>query len=473
MAETYDAAARLAEGQPAVENLQNYVWASHMVGYQHPDLTAHPMQVRDWYGTEDGLDLRALDADSAALRAVAMVTEVALERQDQLLAEMSTTWRGLGAEASRTFLRGHGDASALAASAIRNAAVTLADLRDSLWRAVDEKVATVRSIDDRVQAQRADWLPAAHAVTTGTGDLATASEMIDQEVKPFVDEAIRAELLTALRAAIGAMTAAYDAAAVELGSDTDAIFDVPGDLGPRWQPPIDDMGSTPAAASTAPAAAATPHAWNPLPAAASAPPPVAAAPPFASAPPVMPAPPPTTPAADPAALTPAMAPPSVPSLGGGLPDIGSGLSGLGQQLGEMIGGLAGTADDALSEPADLDMTDPDDPDDIENPSEEDEADELDDADEADGADGLNGEGEEAEALDAETDGSGGLEPPCEPAQEEPPAEPMAVTDAPPDVPVNAPPVSVEPPPPAVAPPPPPPAGTPCEIAADELPQVGA
>ena len=47
---------------------QTYVWACHLLGYQNPDLTLHAAQVRDWYGSEDGLDLRALDADCAALR---------------------------------------------------------------------------------------------------------------------------------------------------------------------------------------------------------------------------------------------------------------------------------------------------------------------------------------------------------------------------------------------------------------------
>ena len=67
MAEPLDVAARLAEGRPAVDNIGEYVWACHLVGYQNPDLTLHAAQVRDWYGSEDGLDLRALEADRAAL----------------------------------------------------------------------------------------------------------------------------------------------------------------------------------------------------------------------------------------------------------------------------------------------------------------------------------------------------------------------------------------------------------------------
>ena len=53
---------------------------------------------------------------------------------------------------------------------------------------------------------------------------------------------------------------------------------------------------------------------------------------------------------DPAAMT----PPSLPSMGGGMPDMGSGLSGFGGQLGDLLGGLVGTSQDALSDLPELD-----------------------------------------------------------------------------------------------------------------------
>ena len=68
MADRLNVAERLAEGRPAVERTQTYVGACHALGYQHPDLTAHPAQIRDWYDSEEGLDLRALDRDCAELR---------------------------------------------------------------------------------------------------------------------------------------------------------------------------------------------------------------------------------------------------------------------------------------------------------------------------------------------------------------------------------------------------------------------
>ncbi|MGB7504322.1 MAG: hypothetical protein WA965_02665, partial [Mycobacterium sp.] len=71
MAEKFDVSARLADGMPAVDNLQRYVSACHRLGYQHPDLTLHDTQLRDWYGTEGGMDLAALQGDWAALDAAA------------------------------------------------------------------------------------------------------------------------------------------------------------------------------------------------------------------------------------------------------------------------------------------------------------------------------------------------------------------------------------------------------------------
>ncbi|HEV7854176.1 MAG TPA: hypothetical protein VGP27_22880, partial [Mycobacterium sp.] len=184
MAEPLDVAARLAEGRPAVDNIGEYVWACHLLGYQNPDLTLHTAQVRDWYGSEDGLDLRALDADRAALDAVAAAADSARQLQEQQVGALAGAWQGRGGDASREFLLRHGAASAAAASAVRDAVDALAVLRDDLWHAVDDKVAGAVTIDDRRQAQRAEWLTATRTVTTGAGDRAAASELIDQQVKP-------------------------------------------------------------------------------------------------------------------------------------------------------------------------------------------------------------------------------------------------------------------------------------------------
>jgi hypothetical protein len=442
MAEKFDIPSRLAEGRPAVDNIQTYVWACHMLGYANPDLTLHASQVSDWYGSEDGLDLRALDADCAALEAAVAAAEDALMRQDEQLAALSSAWQGGTAELSRAFLRRHGEASAAAAAAVRTTADALATLRDNLWQAVDGKVAAAITADDRAPGE---WLAAAHTVTTGAGDRAAASERIDQEVKPFVDNDIRAEWLTAMRSAMAAVMELYDAATTELSAEPDAVFDVPGDLGPSWTPPPHDFepATVPAAASsvappvaTAPSWGAPAAAWAPAP----APPPVA---------------PPPAPPADPGATAPAMsAPPSAPSLGG-MPDAGSGLSGIGQQLADVFGSLLGSADDALGETPDIDEPELD----------EDVDDELDDDPE-----------EEDEPVEPVAD------PEEEPAADQPVEDPLAdETCEPAEAPIDPPPPDEPAATPAPVPPPPEPAPladaaaaaeTPCEIAADALPQVG-
>lgn len=455
MAEKFDAASRLAEGMPSVDAVQNYVWACRMLGYEHPDLTMNAAQVREQYASEDGLNLVALDADCSALQAAATATEEALTRQDAQRVALMVGWRGRGAEASREFLRRHDEASALVATAVRTAAHGLAELRDKLWQSVDGKVATVTAIDERVHGQRADWLAAAHTVTTGAGDRAAASELVDQEIKPFVTNVIGGEWLTAMRAAVDAIGAAYDVLTAELASETVATFDVPSDLGPAWTPAGRDASAT--APSTAPVGAVAPVA--PVAPAAWSAPPAFSAPPADVPSPVAPLA--AAPAAvDPAAAAPAAPAPPMPPLGGGLPDIGSGLTGFAQQLGEALGGLLGGEDGVLTEPEGIEMPELDEPAEVEDLDEDDElgdeeADELDD---------------EAVAADAETA--------CDLPPEDPvPQEDQLLTDEvdpapaapealPPPI-VASPPVAESAPPAAVGD-----AGTPCEIAADELPQVG-
>ena len=448
MAEKFDVASRLAEGRPAVDNIQTYVWACHMLGYANPDLTLHAAQVYDWYGSEDGLDLRALDGDCAALEAAVAATEDALACQDEQLGALSAAWQGGSADLSRAFLRRHGATSAEAAAAVRKTADALASLRDNLWHTVDGKVAAAIAADDRAPDE---WLAAAHTVTTGAGDRASASERIDREVKPFVDNDIRADWVTAMRSAIAAVTDLYDAVTAELNAAPGAVFDVPGALGPSWTPPpSDDQAATvPAAASVAsPPVIASPT-WSAPAATPPMPAPAAFAPMSAA---------PLAPPVDVGSTAPAMAaPPSAPSLGG-MPDVGSGLSGLGQQLADVFGSLLGSVDDGLGETPDIDPPEID----------EDIDDELDD----DPDDGNDEPVEPAADAEEQPPTEDPVEEPVEPAVAEGTCEPAEPSiDSPP--PAEAAPTPVPPPPEAAPPPEPADASEPpCEIAADELPQVG-
>ena len=259
MADELDVAGRLSEGRQAVENAQNYVWASHLLDYQNPDLTLHSAQVRDWFGTEDGLDLHALDADRSAFDAVAGAAHEVLRVQRVQVDLLATAWSGAGAETATDFLRRHTDAAASVAATARTAADALAGLRDNLWGMVDGKVAAVTSIDDRRQGERPAWLSASQTVITGAGDRAAASELVDVQVKPFVDNDIRIDWLNAVRATIASIANSYDAANAELSSSALGRFEIPGDLGPTWSPPA-DAGPAPTggtAAPSPPAAAST------------------------------------------------------------------------------------------------------------------------------------------------------------------------------------------------------------------------
>ncbi len=111
-----------------------------------------------------------------------------------------------------------------------------------------------------------------------------------------------------------------------------------------------------------------------------------------------------------------------------MPDIGSGLSGFGQQIGDMLGGLLGTSQDALSDlPEADDLSELDGPDDLDDMGDDDAANVDQDADpepEDDENDGNenNDTEDDGAATERETD-STEAEPVCDPAPKGPPADP--------------------------------------------------
>jgi hypothetical protein len=311
----------------------------------------------------------------------------------------------------------------------------------------------VLDIDDRRLAQRAEWLAAAQAVTTGAGDRAAASELVDQQIRPFVDNDIRSDWLAAIQRATASVTGAYDAALAGVGGGPAVNFDVPGELGPRWQePPESTTAGVTVPEATVPAAAFTPS------------PVVAAGPPISVAEPVLPTPP--QPAAAPALPAPAaaavpftdpMSAGAAPAAPPSMPSLGTGASGLGQQLADLIGGLFGSSDDGTPEAADLDPA----VDDTESAAATDDS--AGDDDEGEAAEDLEAE----EDPEAEEDGDAAAEQDAAEGTEPAPEPQPAATPVPPPQPEPEPPI-----PPAM-PEAAPAASTPCEIAADELPQVGA
>ncbi len=404
-------------------DFENYVGAVHVLGYQNPDLTMHSAQVRDLYGTEDGLDLQALEADADALSRLASCAGDAVRAEADGVAALADAWKGQAADSAREFLRRHQDSAAAVSAAVHEAAAAFRALRDQLWHAVDAKVDTVAAIDGRCGPQRAEWLAAAHVVLSGGGDRAAASETVDQKVRPFVEGDIGSDWVSAMHASTASVAGAYDTAIAAVKPDRFIAFEVPGYVGPTSPGPQDvspsfsSPGSAPtqalqpAVAQTVPAAA--PTSANPAP-----------SPALASDVPISP----TLPAsAVSAAPEPPSSSPGLGDLGGAMPAVGAGLSGLGRQLSDGIAGLTGLTGagrDALSEDDEPDLGDQQDEGDDDEEG-DDETDESNDSDHA--------------TLDGVID----------PADGEPPADPQDLDD---DLSKST---TDHPPPPATPPPAPP------------------
>lgn len=491
MTPTFDVAARSAEGAPAVEVLARYVAACRQLGYQHPDLTLHDGQVRDRYGSEDGMDLAALQQDCAALEAAVHAAQEALGVQQRQLEVLSAAWQGAGARASADVLRRHSDASAAVTVALRTARDALGELRESLWRSVDAKVDAAIEIEGRAAAVRGQWLAAAATVTGGVGDRAAASELVDHAVKPFVEHSVATDWLTAMRTATSSVAGAYERATAEIAGERLPVFEVTGAFDPMWNPPASsacDVRAWYPVASGGPAAVPAYAAVAPGPDPAAGPVgPAVATPPAAWA-----APSPAVPAGSPGLPEPSAVPlvgtePSMlPSprdsstmptagLGGAGPPALGGLAGLGQQFADAVSGLLGGVGDAVggdvAEPDAPDLEDPfsfddgedgqagDDPDDDddgdEDPDEEPDGDE--EPEDADGepADGNSepGPAEDVDPAETVTEQPGSDAAVVGPPPAPPPAEPLPPVESMPDESAAG-------------------GRTPCEIAADELPQVG-
>jgi hypothetical protein len=471
MTARFDVAARLAEGRPAVEHTQTYVRACHVLGYQHPDLTAHGSQVYDWYETEAGLDLQALDDDSAELAAAVNALEDALHLQRAQLAEVAAAWRGPGADSATRFLQRHCDAATAVVAQVRAAAEGCAALRDNLWEMVDGKAATAIAIDDRRLGERSAWLAAAHAVTTGAGDRSAAEELVRQQVNPYVDGDIRTDWVTAMRSTAASVGASYDVIIHALTSAPEVCFEIPGELGLSWHLVADEPLRPSSATRTRPEVSLPVEAVPTMSAAASTP-----LPPITAAPSTLPA----AAVEDSSAVPPASAAPLGDATGmstdaANLGGLGGNIGGVVGKIVDGIGGLLGSLADGFADSTESGDLLHDAPLDADEPL----------ADEADDREVLPACGEVVEPSDAdedatcETPGESAIvaddvadaaQPATPPTTDTPPPDEPPTDEPPPDEksPVALPPDD----PPPAAPEPQPEGATPCEIAADELPQGG-
>ncbi|WP_197382359.1 hypothetical protein [Mycolicibacterium mengxianglii] len=469
MAAEFDVAGRLAEGFVAVDDMQTYVWACAVRGYRHPDLTLHGGQVRDWYGTEDGLDLRALDADCAALRTMAQQVADASQLVRAQTGVVAAAWAGEGGSAAGDFLRRHDAQAVQLTAAVGAAAQSCQRLRDDLWRIVNGKVDSTVAADGRAQGQRSAWLAAARTLTTGGEVSEEAAAVVDSEIKPFVDSVIGGDWVADMRAAVSAVNAAYRAAVDAVAGRPPARFDIPAELYAPLAPRAAGAapGTSGAAVHTAPVTSApeVPAAPPPTPAPLTSP---SATVPTNYA---VPQPSPAETMAAPAAMVPPGGPASAPA------DPGAGLGALPGRFADALGGLLGTGSAALGDQAALpeppELPDLESEPDLEpDPEPEDEAeDEPEDEPEDEVEDEV-----EAEPVEEDSAQQAGESDGAEPGEDLPAEEPQ------PDCPDSTQPRAEaaeepEPTPPELAPAVPPAAdpaavSTPCEIAADELPQVG-
>jgi hypothetical protein len=477
----------LREGMPAVEVMIEYVRACRQLGHPTPE----PSRLSATYTAEEGMDLSALDADGRALWAVVAAGEEAQQLQEHARRGLAAAWRGAGADAAADRLGRHTDAAGAAVECLRAAADAVVELRNRLRQLIDGKIDTTLAIESR--GMRAEWLSAARTVTTGVGDRADASELVDMQVAPFVANDIGTDWVTSMRDNESAVRRAYGTAAAAMGKGASVVFDSPGELGAfGTQTPVGVAAKqfsapssgevVPAAsiAATAPAGYANaPMAWSdPAPAHAVGAPAAVPGPP-AAPPPISAVAPAAAPGPDPLAAAPPMAP--LGGLGGGASPLGAGLSGAGQSFADMLGGLLGSGGGGLGESLvdDLDpgVDDPvDESEDFQGSDGPEEDDPAADGPEADGPEEDGPEEENADDADAEEETADGEEPAAiDPPIDDPAAdlteavdpvvsEPNPSTSTPVPEPL-APPVVVEPVEPA-------PADTPCEIAADALPQAG-
>lgn len=438
----------LEAGAQAVEVMTEYVRACRRLGHSTPE----PASLRAAYTAEDGMDLQALDADHRTLSETVAALEEALLLQEQARRTLAAAWRGAGAEAAADHLLRHTAAADDAVDGLRGTAAALGELRNRLQQLIDAKVGSAQDVEGR--GLRTEWLSASRTVTTGVGDQAGASEMVDMQVAPFVANDIAVDWVNSMRDIESAVRQAYRDTASAIGAEISAVFERPGVSGSipaateQVSAPVSPASVAPAGVGLAPAAAGAAPA--PIPAVPASP---------LSAPPLPPDP---MAGVAPTAPMPAAASP----LGSGT----SGLSGLGQSFSDMLGGLLGSGGGGIGESlrgaGDLDSGLEDGPaqDELDGSSEPD--DEGPDDEESDDEEGEDEEDQDDEPLKDEA-------PPGEPVgSAEAPEEPVAPLEATPEPPVPTP----VPEPPAEAmvaeSAEPVPAETPCEIAADELPQAG-
>lgn len=229
---TFDVAARLADAHGAVENTQTLVSACAVVGYQHPDLTLHAGQIVQWFECDEDLDLALLGADCDRLQAALMIAEDAMRLEDAAAEGLNAAWAGAAGSAAADFLARHRRTVGGLVELMRSTAAGCGTLRDTLWRVVDTKVGAAIAIDERRAGERSAWLAAARTVVGSAQDRSAAAEIVAKAVVPYVDSDIRVDWVDAMRSARASAVGAYREALNRLHNSAAIDFAIPHHLVP-------------------------------------------------------------------------------------------------------------------------------------------------------------------------------------------------------------------------------------------------
>ncbi|MBU3706571.1 MAG: hypothetical protein FGM50_07790 [Mycobacterium sp.] len=194
----------LARGRGAVANTQTYAAACRRLG-----LTALSAErIAELYDAEDGMRPDTLDADAAALTAAAAAAQDALASAHAASGLLAQAWMGRTGGAATDVLRGQCASAVHLIGGLRAAAGTLRTLRALLEDLMQIKADTAVSIDDRRSAERGRWLAHASAVLAGVPD-ESALDTVRREIAPYVNSDITGQWVPAMLRCSDAVHAAY------------------------------------------------------------------------------------------------------------------------------------------------------------------------------------------------------------------------------------------------------------------------
>lgn len=208
-----------------VDIFVRYAAACRDVG--HVGITSE--RIRELASREDGVGLAALQSDIAALAAAAGHARSALSEQRTAIGVLGAGWRGRSGSIATAVLEQHCTAAADILHSLVEAADVLERLRGTLSRLLAERDEAGVRIADRRSAERPRWLACSEAVLAGTADGVAVAE-VRTRIAPFLDAQVAGEWAGSVSSVSDAVDAAYRQAAIALAGRMPVGFDVPSGL---------------------------------------------------------------------------------------------------------------------------------------------------------------------------------------------------------------------------------------------------